>query len=389
MDFPLVDEKEGRYAHVFPRQNENEALKKLATDLGDPKMVGWRGRGEDARWRLFESRIPAGVDVDQEFGRFTTPEAEKGFMEERMATLASKEAAAGAQRSVAGRAAGQSADVPEERKFYPVFGAGADKPYDRKKFDDLIAGLKGAGTNVEISYNATVGAYVHKEGPAELFDAFRTPEAKAAWEERGRVRARAQNQVTERTEEVAETAAERAKGNHFVADNMRGFLLPGPKYQAERDAMLAAMKGTSNEQLERVFKITEAEKNVLQRKQYAIELKAAEARGVSKEDFDKMDAKARRQAADGNGLSNHDFARFVSLLNGYLQLREERKDRGMFQSVDQARAAKQESGISTPAGGDGQKQELKQEAAPEQKPAGRAKSRGAAAAAALAADLGR
>lgn len=382
MDFPMVDEKEGRYAHVFPVGSDgNESLRKVANDLGDPKMVGWRGKGEEARWRLFESRIPQGVDPEQAFSKFLTPEAEKGFMSERAQRLESAKTVE--------RVMPKSEEIPADKLYYPVTGK------ERDAFNAKIAEHKEAGNPVDMLYNPKVGAYVHRSGPTEGFERWQTPEAKAEWDARGRVRENAQERTASRAAEVADqggVADLRGKGLHFQAEHINGFKLPSPaKYPDEHKAMMEGMKKAPNEELEAVFKTTEAGMRALERKLYAVQLSAAEKKGVDKAAFDKMDSKGRREASGYADISREEFANLVSLKNGFFKLNAERNERGMYKTVEQARDLKEGSSVSTPGGSpkgaDEQEKALKQDA-PAQT-GGRAKSRGAAAAAALAHDLGR
>lgn len=369
MEFPLVNEKTNeRYVRLYPRIEENEQLKAAATELGDPKMVQFTYGGNDPHWRLYENRIPSGVDADKHFGSFVSPEAQAAYAEERAKFKEGKESAERTTRSV-------SKEVPESDRFYPTRAM-------RAEFQQMSA-----DSATKFRYRGDVGAFVHVEGPREGFEKFQTPEAKAVWVEEGKINKEKSVQVTSRAAEASEIVAERAAGNHFVADNFKGFMLPSVNQAEERSAQLVSLKQASDVEISRVFSTTETELKAAERKQYAVQINAAQKKdpALSTEAFNDMDPKGRREAAGFAGrVSNEDFAKLVGLKNGFFAMVDEMKERGLLKDREQVKEAQAEKGKSSSAPkGVGEKgQALKNE--PAEKPKGRAASKGAAMAASLA-----
>ena len=382
MEFPHVDEgTEERFARLWPLVSQNQELKAAAKDA--PDMLKFSREGGEPHFRLYESRIPASVDADATFGGFATEEARQASIAEGAAFRATKQ--------TVDRAQGETLDkaYPVESRYYPAMADG-----NRERFNQAI---KDAGLNPrsDVPYVTKVGAFVSKSGPIPALAEWQTPEAQAMWKaEEGRLREQAGKGVS-RAEEATRATALRVDGKSFQADTMKGLVLPATKFPEQRAAVLKAIGEASIEDLKGALERTEREHTALKRKQYGIQIRAAQERDpkLTTEAFNALNDSELRVAANYNELSKEDFARKIGLQYGAKSLTDELKARGEHISVEEAREKKERAGVgSDKKGVDEKKKALKQDPEPEkaaEKPKGRAGNRGAAQAQALAATLGR
>lgn len=314
MNFDKTTSKGDNYALLYPRYEENEELKKAAEEIGARSALVY-DRKEKA-WRLYENKVPEGANVDAALGKYTTEEAKNASIGERDKVEEMKKAAAVAT----------GATVDESKVYYAAKTNGDYDAFTQMRKEK----------NSTFTYSKSAGGFVHRDGPTEGFERFQTPEAKAAWVAQYEKTQEASDRRRESASEGIDVIAERANGRVFLADNSKGFMLPSTKQQEARDSQLAAMKSASNEELAQVFKITEGAKKAIERKEYAIQVKAAQAAGVGVEDFNAMEAKDRRAAANFQSLSNEDFAKKVALTQGFFAVRSEMVDRGLVETRESA-----------------------------------------------------
>ena len=322
MDFNMQNDKGEKYALLYPLYEQNEELKKAADEIGAKSALVY-DRNERG-FRLYESKVPEKTDVDAIFGKYATEEAKAASVAEREKVDQMKTQAA--------RATG--AEVDESKVYYPAKGNG-----DKEAFNKL---REEKGT--KFVYSSRMGGFVHREGPTEGFERFQTPEAKAAWQAEFTKNREASERRRDVASEGVDVMAERANGRDFLADNSKGFMLPSKSQEAVRKSQIDAMKKASDEELSQVFKITEGAKKALERKQYGIQVNAAKNRGVSVEDFNKMDPAKRREAANFVGLNKEDFSKLAALTAGFFGIRDELVDRGLLESRETARALQNEAG---------------------------------------------
>jgi hypothetical protein len=362
MQYDNVNDKGEAYAILRPKFSENEELKSEAEKLGVRNALQF-DRSEHG-YRLYEAKIPEGVDVDAKLGKFATEEAKAAATAEREEFAAKKAEAA--------KATGTDVD---QSKVYVA----AKENGDRERFNKLRQ-----ETGTKFYYSSRQGGFVHKDGPTEGFEYFQSKEAKDAWAKEAGKAAEVGRKRRDNASEGVDVMAERANGRVFLADNSKGFLLPSQKQAAARDAQMTAMKGASDEEIAAVYQVTEAAKKALDRKLYGIQLNAAKERGVDKGDFDKMKAKDRREAADYKGLDAEDFSKLVALKSGFFAVRDEMVGRGLLETRESARDM--QKGTSQSSGAAGGKQEGKSQPTGE-KSADKAenKAKGGGMAAALAA----
>ena len=328
MDFDRTDPDTGeKVAMLYPSYKQNVELKKVAIEAGDRDMVKFSRDPENPGFMLYENRL-GGRNADELFGRFATPEAKDAFMAEKTEFEA---------RRANGERVTQS-EISEDRKYYPAIGNG-----DREALKELRKQREAEGNPIKISYNPRAKAFVHYDGPTEGLERFQTPEAKAAWvsEENGVARdERAARTRRERTAEAAlDVAAERAAGNHFVADNAMGFRLPSKdKFPDEHAKQVNALSNASEAELSRVWARTRAEESKLSHHIYGVQIKAAKEKDpyFDKGAWDKKSI-ADRGKVVGRIIPESDYIRVLQLKNGLLAINREAKNRGLVLSVEQAR----------------------------------------------------
>lgn len=381
MEFPHVDEgTEERFARLWPLVAQNQELKEAAKDA--PDMLKFSRDGGEPHFRLYGSRIPPSVDADAAFGSFATEAARDASIGESAAFRASKQAVDKAQGAVLDQA------YPVESRYYPAMADG-----NRDRFTQAIKD-SGLDPRKDVPYVMKVGAFVSKNGPVAALAEWQTPEAQAMWKaEEGRLKAQAGKGVS-RGEEVTRATALRVDGKSFQADTMKGLVLPAAKFPNERAAVVKAVGEASIEDLKGALERTEREHKTLQRKQYGIQIKAAQTKDpqLSTESFNALNDRERRVAAGYEELSAEDFTRKIGLQYGAKTLTDELKARGEHISVEEAREKKGRAGVTSDKKAvDEKKKAIKPEAGADvadDKPKGRAGNRGKSHAAALAATLG-
>lgn len=393
MDFPNVDERtDERFARLWPLVADNEKVKAAAKDA--PDMIKFSREGEGPHYRLYESRIPAGVDADKDFGAWATDEAKAASLQESATFRAGREVAERQQKV--------SADerYPQDIRYYPAVDAAEGK--NRDAFNEIVGKIaedRGLARKDVIQYNnsSEVKAFVSKVGPLPELAYWQTDEAKSAWSAEGEKLKVQQDKGVARAQEIVDRAGLQAEGKDFQAKYGKGLVMPPKKYANDRAAVEADIRGASLQDLQAVRDVSEREFKALERKQYAIQIQAAKEKdpSLSTEDFNKMKPDERRVAAGYKELEEGDFRRMVRTKDGFFTISRELQDRGEHLTVSQARDLKgkgeavqqakpvDEKGVGKKAEPDAPKQEG--EAAPQ----GRASSRGRAAAAALAGQLGR
>lgn len=313
MEFDKVTKDGEKYALLRPTIAQNEQLKKEAQAVGT--SVTWNKA--DGGYRLFEDKIPDGVDVDKTFGKWVEPEQVAAAEAERNAN----------EKAV--KAVDKAAGITYEEStlFYPL-----------KKDRPAIKALANE-QGLNIQYIPKAEAWVSRGGELKNAEHWQTPEAKAAFVEEGKEIKAAQEARSKATAQGMDVMKERANGNHFLADNAQGFMLPSTKEVEVRKAQLDALAGASKDEVAAVYKITDAEKKKLDNKQYAMQISAAQKKdpSLATEDFNKM-SKAERMEAAGIGLRDQDFKRLVGLQNGFFAVRDRAIELGL---VTDRKAAKQ------------------------------------------------
>lgn len=392
MDFAHVDsETNERYARLYPLVAENQKLKEAAKDA--PDMLKFSRKDDIPHYRLYENRIPAGMDADKAFGAYASDEARTASEKEFNNYRAGKKVVQEQQR------ANTDKSYPEEIRYYPAVGGAEGK--NRDAYTKIVAEVAKAHDKKPseiIQYNNLEGvkAFVSKIGPIPELAYFQTEEAKAAWAKDGEKLSKQQEKSVSRAKDVVDRASLQAEGKDFMGKYGKGLMLPSTKLENERAAVEADIRGASTKDLQAVRQATEVEFKALEKKLYGIEINAAQRKNpdLTTEQFNDMNSDQRREAAGYVGLSKADFKKLVAFKNGFFKVSDELKDRGEHLSVQQARDLKSKSevtekakpvdekGVSQKAGGDDKAKEA-------EAPKGRASSRGAAAAAALASGLGR
>lgn len=391
MEFAHVEQDtDQRFARLYPLVADNEKLKEAAKDA--PDMLKFSREGGVPHFKLYESRIPASVDADTAFAPYATDAAREASMAEGAAKRAAKEPMERAQRATAAEA------YPEESRYYPAIADG-----NRDRFNQAVkdAGLTtkksvvdGVDKPADVAYMPSVKAFVSRVGPVPALAEWQTDEAKATWAAEGERLQSQQRKGVDRAAEAVEATALRAEGKHFLADNLKGLMMPPTKNAEERATVVASIGAASLEDLKKVQEITAGEHKGLIRQQYAIQIKAAQQKdpSLTAETFNKMNDRDRRVAANYNELSNEDFSRMIGLQYGKAAINSELQSRGEHMTVDQARDKKERAGneVEKKSSVDEKSQKLKQAPAEQEaeKPKGRAGNRGAAHAAALGATLG-
>lgn len=341
MDFPHVDEKtDERFTRLWPKHAENSELKVAAE--ANPKMLAFSREDGGPHFRLYESRIPSTVDADAAFGAFATAEAKSASLAE------SAEFRAGKQMGEKAEKATIDERYPEGSRYYPPLGKAADTAEglksEREGFNKTVAGLvaEGALQKGDVRYVAQAEAFVSKNGPVEALARWQSPEMKAQWLAEGKTQKEVDRQPASRAKEVVDASDLRAKGEHFLADHGQGLLLPSKKSETERAGVLAQLGKASIEDLKTVQGVSEREFKALERKQYAIQIKAAQEKNpdLTTEAFNAMKDPERRVAAGYNEIKEDEFKRMVALRSGFFAITDELKSRGEHMSREEARDLK-------------------------------------------------
>lgn len=377
MDFPHVDEKtDERFTRLWPLHAENSTLKVAAE--ANPKMISFARDDGGPHFRLYESRIPISVDADEKFGAFATEDAKRASLAESAEFRAGKAVGEKVEK------ASLDERYPEAARYYPPMGPSAADPEksERQLFNETVKKLE-AGPDVK--YTAAVGAFVSKRGPIPELAEWQTPEMKARWEAEGKIVRDNERKPADRAKEVVEASAMRGKGEGFLADHAKGLLLPSTKFEKVRGEVVAEVRKASTEDLKTVQGVTETELKLLEKKQYAIQIKAAQAKNpeMTVEDFNAMKSDQRRVAAGYDEITADEFKRMVALKSGFSAITAELKDRGEHMSREEALGVKGREEKQAEA----KPVDTKDKSGP--KPTGRQSSKGAGVAAALADSLGR
>lgn len=362
MDFDRVDAKTNeRFAVMHVTIDQNAELKSTAQNLGRTDIVkGGRNEGGQFEWRLYQDRIPTGVDVDATFGKFTTPEAVEASRAEREQFEKTKGAA---------REATKGPEIEDSKRFYPHAAV-------RREFDALRK-----SENVEIEYERNLGVFVQKSATidAEKFAKFQTPEAKAQWKAEEGMSQADRKRLMGNAVDAIDVVSARAEGKHFLADNAKGFALVSERHDKFlRDNQLEQMKAASNPEVAQVHTITRNALRELENKELRIRMgvvgRAHREAGTefNTKTFLDMSRDDQRKAAGNAGLKNEDFAQMVALKNGYFAVRQEAIDRELIAGKSQAQSSKREQGQSEAIGAKSAPKEVEQNGvADEQKKAAR------------------
>lgn len=379
--FEKKDEAGINYTVLDVPYSQRKDVREAAEKMGQPKMVEFDK--PTSEWRLIGDLVPKGTksaQIDAAFGQWKTPEA-------AAAVAAEREAFAAGRIEKAAAVVGKSTpEIAESRRYYPV----ANEKGERPEWTAALAALKSEGT--EVRYNGSIKAFVHQKGPTEGLEAFQTPEAKAAWDAKGRHSTSRADTRREVAGSSLDAQAFEAKGELLMAASVKGFSLPSKEsHAAERTAALALVKGAPDTELSTAFQVTEVAKKRLEAKLYGIQISVVEKEAASKKgadltngeskairtDFNKMDANGRREAAKFIGLDNQEFGQMVGVRSGFFALRDEMVGRGLVQTKEQALETKQQDAPAAEK--------------PAQAPKAQAKTKGQSAglAAALASGQGR
>lgn len=323
MNFEHETNDERKFALVYPLQSENAEMKKMADDAGLPKGAVAFDRQAKA-YRVYEDMIPEGVDAGKLFERFITPD--------QIAKAQAETASLAAGVAKVEKAAGT--EVDESKLYYPLKGA------ERDAFHALAK-----ESEAKFRYNKTAGAFQHLEGPTAGFERWQTPEAKAAWVENGKEAKEVSDRREQRTAEAVDVMRERANGRHFVADNANGFFLPSKEQPKERQAQIDALKKASPEELAEVYKITQARMQGLERKQYGMQISAAQKADpkLTTEAFNKMDSSERMKASGYTKLNDADFKLLIGVRNGFFEARKQMIEHGLITTRDAAKQMQTEA----------------------------------------------
>lgn len=337
MDFAHIDSESGaKFALLYPLKSQNRELKSLAVDNGAREMVEFKMVEGQPQWRLYEGRVPAGVDADAVFGSFASPEAKAASLAETQELQARKASAA---RAI------DTAEIPEEKRYYPTLAM-------KQEFDQM----RGAA-NAKFAYVAAAGAWVHKEGPTEGFEKFQTPEAKQQWQAEAKLSRYERDRIQRGASDAIDVSAEKVAGRHFVADNAQGFHVPSAKtLPALHDRQIAAMKAAPDNEIARVHSATRERLGTLLRKETSIRFTVASKENpeLQAKDFAKLPEAEQKQLGKGAGLNDKEFFELVAIRRGHKMIRQEMIDRGLI--ADRAQAKGQDQGQAQ-----GQVQEQAQE----------------------------
>jgi hypothetical protein len=404
MEFPHVDENtQEKYAQLWPVVAENVSVKEAAKDA--PKMLSAPTKAEKEaaggfHYKLYEDRIPAGVDADKSFGKWATEEAR---------TKALEESANYTRGNAITKEQGESAALtraPMEVRYYPAVNPEVENPEEKNRdaFNKIVAGVvaerdaAAKASNPEskverkdvVMYDKSehVKAFVSKIGPIPELAYFQSDEAKQAWKEEGAKLEKGEQKAVGRAKDIVDRASDVAAGNDFVGKYGKGLLMPPKDKTAERAAVTAEISGASMDDLKTVQTASQTAFKALERKLYGIQVNAAKEKGVAVEDFNKLNASERRKAAGYKELSDEEFRTMTRMKDGYFTIGRELNGRGEHLTKDQAQDIKNQPEAKEQKKPLDEKSKSLKPAAEPQK-SGRASSRGAAAAAALAGNMGR
>lgn len=393
MEFPNVEEgTQERFARLWPLVADNQKLKEAAKEA--PDMLKFSREGGSAHFKLYESRIPAGVDADKSFGAFATEEAKAASIEESANYKAAKKVVdAERQKTIDER-------YPENIRYYPAVEAGEGK--DRDAFNKVVADVmkeKGLERKDVVQYSNLEGvkAFVSKVGPIPQLEYWQSDEAKDAWKKEGEKLSAQQDKTVSRAKDVVDRSSLQAEGKDFLAKYSKGLAIPPKKMANERESVEAEIRGASTKDLQEVRAASEREFKALEKKLYAIQIQAAQKADpeMTAKKFNDLKPQERREAAGYNELDESEFRRMVRTKDGFFAVSNELKDRGEHLSVEQARDLKNKKEPSQtvkPVDEKGQSQKAEtpaKDGGAEPAAVGRPNSKGAAAAAALANTMGR
>jgi hypothetical protein len=406
MDFPHVDERtDEKFTRLWPLLAENVKVKEAAK--ADPTMLEVPNKEEKAaaggfHYKLYEGRIPMGVDADKSFGGWATEEARRASVEEAAAPRKGNEIGAKQKQEAAEKM------YPQEIRYFPAVNAEEGK--NREAFNQIVSGIvaerdaAAKASNPEhkveradvIKYNnsAEVKAFVSKIGPIPELAYWQTDEAKAAWAREGESLKQSQEKTTTRAKEVVDRVALQGKGEDFQAKySAKGLVMPPKSFAKEREAVEAEIRKASTEDLQKVRAVSEREFKALEKKLYAIQITAAKKNdpSLSTEQFNAKSPDERRDAAKPEAMEIEEYRRMVRTKDGFFRLNAELSERGEHMSVAQARDLKTKGESQEQAKPVDEKgKSMKPTAEPQaEKSQGRQGSRGAAHAAALANSLNR
>jgi len=407
MDFPHVDERtQEPYARLWPVVAENVTVKEAAKDA--PQMLSAPTKEEKAEaggfhYKLYESRIPAGFDADKSFGAWATEEARAKAIDESANYTRGKAVGEAVTKATADER------VPEAVRYYPAVNPQVENAGEknRDKFNEIVgqvvaerdAAAKASNPEHKVErkdvvmYDKSehVKAFVSKIGPIPELAYWQSDEAKDAWKQEGAKLQKGQEKVEQRAGDMVERAGKIGEGNDFAGKYGKGLMMPPKKYATERSAVEAEIGSASLKDLKAVQGASEREFKFLEKKLYAIQIKAAQEKNpeLKAPDFNALKPDERRKAAGYKELSDEEFRKMTRMKDGFFTISNELKGRGEHLSVEEARDLKNK--VDAPEQKkprDEKSQSLKQKA-PEPQQTGRASSKGARAASALASTLGR
>ena len=102
MDFPHVDERtDEKFTRLWPLVADNVKVKEAAKDA--PQMISAPTKVEKEEaggfhYKLYESRVPAGFDVEKSFGAWATEEARAASVAESSSARVAKDLVQGQQK---------------------------------------------------------------------------------------------------------------------------------------------------------------------------------------------------------------------------------------------------------------------------------------------------
>lgn len=406
MDFPNVDERtEERFARLYPLVAENVKVKEAAKAA--PKMLEVPSKEEKAEvgvfhYKLYENRIPAGVNADEAFGAWATDAAKSASLKEVAEHNAGKGVVQGQQEAAA------LARFPETVRYYPAVEAGEGKNRDAfnaivediVKQRDAAAKASDPESKVQrkdvIAYNngEHVKAFVSKDGPIPELAYWQSDEAKQAWAKEGEKLQKGTDKTVEHAKDMVDRASSIASGAEFMGKYGKGLPMPSKANATERSAVEAEIRGANSKDLQEVRAVSEREFKFLERKQYAIQIQGAQKIDpeLTSKDFNALKPAERIEKSGGLNLEEADERRLKRVKDGFFTINRELQDRGEHLTVDQARDLKSKGEtkeVVKPVDEKGQSLKSDPAPAPDAAATGRQSSKGRSAAAALASQLGR
>lgn len=316
-------EHEGRkYALLSPVFEQNATLKSEASAAGVTVTFDKAAHG----YRLYEDVVPAGIDADAVFGKYTSDEAKAASAAER-AEFESKLEKTDRQTS---------AKYDETQLYYPPQA-------EREAFKALKEEV-----GATFTYSPRAGAFVHQAGDASAFAKWQTPEMKAQWKSEFKERENLQSKRIDNAAKAVDKLGKVAEGRGFLAQHEHGFMVPSKTKHPELHETLVTslsakkengQKVVSDEDLTQVFNNSKAALNALERQQFAIRITAAQAKipELTEEQFKKLDDKGKHAAAGFRGLKDEEFSKMVALRSGFLALRTEMVARDLIKTTEAAK----------------------------------------------------